>query len=203
MAISNGYATLADVKAAFRINDDVDDTLLELSIESASREIDGWCERVFYNAGTATRVYVPTDSFLVETEDIISVTTLKTSSTGDTFDTTWSAPGDYQLEPLNGISGGLTVPRNRIRAIGSYVFPLWDPRNINAHEATVQVTGVFGFEAIPTAVKQACIILSQRQFKRYDTPLGISYDELGAMRVGRVDPDIQNLLSPYKKVRMA
>jgi len=124
MAISNGYATLADVKAAFRITDDVDDTLLELSIESASREIDGWCERVFYNAGTATRVYVPTDSFLVETEDIISVTTLKTSSTGDTFDTTWSAPGDYQLEPLNGISGGLTVPRNRIRAIGSYVFPL-------------------------------------------------------------------------------
>ena len=203
MAISNGYATLADVKAAFRINDDVDDTLLELSIESASREIDGWCERVFYNAGTATRVYVPTDSFLVETEVIISVTTLKTSSTGDTFDTTWSAPGDYQLEPLNGISGGLTVPRNRIRAIGSYVFPLWDPRNINAHEATVQVTGVFGFEAIPTAVKQACIILSQRGFKRYDTPLGITYDELGAMRVGRVDPDVEKLLSPYKKVRMA
>jgi len=46
MTISNGYATLADVKAAFRIIDDVDDTLLELSIESASREIDGWCERV-------------------------------------------------------------------------------------------------------------------------------------------------------------
>lgn len=203
MTITNGYATLADVKAAFRIIDDVDDTLLELSIESASREIDGWCERVFYNAGTATRVYVPTDSFLVETEDLISVTTLKTSSTGDTFDTTWSAPGDYQLEPLNGISGGLTVPRNRIRAIGSYVFPLWDPRNINAHEATVQVTGVFGFEAIPTAVKQACIILSQRGFKRYDTPLGITYDELGAMRVGRVDPDVEKLLSPYKKVRMA
>ena len=203
MTISNGYATLADVKAAFRIIDDVDDTLLELSIESASREIDGWCERVFYNAGTATRVYVPTDSFLVETEDLISVSTLKTSSTGDTFDTTWSAPGDYQLEPLNGISGGLTVPRNRIRAIGSYVFPLWDPRNINAHEATVQVIGVFGFEAIPTAVKQACIILSQRGFKRYDTPLGITYDELGAMRVGRVDPDVEKLLSPYKKVRMA
>jgi len=203
MAITNGYATLTDVKAAFRITDDVDDTLLELSIESASREIDGWCERIFYNAGTATRVYIPTNAFLTETDDLISVTTLKTSSTGETFDTTWSAPGDYQLEPLNGISGGLTVPRHRIRAIGSYVFPLWDPRNINAHEATVQVTGVFGFETIPTAVKQACIILSMRQFKRYDTPLGITYDELGAMRVGRVDPDIEKLLSPFKKVRMA
>lgn len=40
MTITNGYATLADVKAAFRIQDTVDDTLLELSIESASREID-------------------------------------------------------------------------------------------------------------------------------------------------------------------
>ena len=203
MAITNGYATLSDVKLAFRITDNVDDTLLELAIESASREIDGWCERVFYNAGTATRVYIPTDSFYTETDDLISLTTLKTSTTGESFDNTWES-GDYQLEPLNGISGGLTGhPATRIRAIGNKIFPLWDPRNINSHEATVQVTGVFGWSAVPTAVKQACIILSMRQFKRYDTPLGITFDELGAMRVGRVDPDIQNLLSPFKKVRMA
>ena len=206
MAITNGYATLNDVKAAFRIpvSDTVDDTLLELSIEAASREIDGWCERVFYNAGTATRVYIPTDAYYIETDDIISITTLKTSTTGESFDNTWTDPGDYQLEPLNGISGGLTGhPTTRIRAIGNKVFPLWDPRNINSHEATVQIVGVFGWSAVPTAVKQACIILAQRMFKRFDTPLGITYDELGAMRVGRVDPDIQNLLSPFKKVRMA
>ena len=204
MAITNGYATLTDVKAAFRITDDVDDTLLELSIEAASREIDGWCERVFYNAGTATRIYIPTDSFYVETDDLISVTTLKTSTTGESFDNTWSDAGDYQLEPLNGISGGLTGhPVTRIRAVGNKIFPLWDPRNINSHEATVQVTGVFGWAATPTAIRQACIILSQRMFKRFDTPLGITYDELGAMRVGRVDPDIQNLLAPFKKLRMA
>ena len=204
MAITNGYATLADVKGAFRITDNVDDTLLELSIESASREIDGWCERVFYNAGTATRIYIPTDSFYVETDDLISVTTLKTSTTGESFDNTWSDADDYQLEPLNGVSGGLTGhPTTRIRAVGNKIFPLWDPRNINSHEATVQITGVFGWAAIPTAIKQACIILSMRQFKRYDTPLGITFDELGAMRVGRVDPDIQNLLSPFKKLRMA
>lgn len=203
MAITNGYATLTDVKAAFRITDSVDDSLLELSIESASREIDGWCERVFYNAGTATRVYIPTDSFYVEIDDLVSLTHLKTSSTGETFDNTWTS-GDYQLEPLNGVSGGIiNHPATRIRAIGNKIFPLWDPRNINSHEATVEVRGVFGWSAVPTAVKQACIILSMRQFKRYDTPLGITFDELGAMRVGRVDPDIQNLLSPFKKVRMA
>jgi hypothetical protein len=204
MAITNGYATLADVKGAFRITDNVDDALIELSIESASREIDGYCERVFYNAGTATRVYIPTDTFYTETDDIISVTTLKTSSTGESFDTTWSASGDYQLEPLNGISGGLVGhPATRIRAIGSYLFPLWDPKNVNSHEATVQVTGVFGWSAVPTAIRQATIILAMRQFKRYDTPLGVSFDELGALRVGRVDPDVEKLLMPFKKVRMA
>lgn len=204
MAITNGYATLADVKSGFRIQDSVDDTMLELSIEAASREIDGYCERVFYNAGTATRVYIPTDTFYTETDDIISITTLKTSSTGESFDTTWSASGDYQLEPLNGISGGLVGhPATRIRAIGSYLFPLWDPKNVNSHEATVQVTGVFGWSAVPTAIRQATIILAMRQFKRYDTPLGVSFDELGALRVGRVDPDVEKLLMPFKKVRMA
>ena len=98
MAITNGYATLTDVKAALRIpvSDTVDDSLLETSIEAASREIDGYCERVFYNAGTATRVYVPTDPFLVDVDDLQSVTTLKTSSTGDTFDQTWGT-ADFQL----------------------------------------------------------------------------------------------------------
>ncbi|WP_347852205.1 phage head-tail connector protein [Planktomarina sp.] len=204
MAITNGYATLADVKGAFRITDNVDDALIELSIESASREIDGYCERVFYNAGTATRVYIPTDTFYTETDDIISVTTLKTSSTGESFDTTWSASGDYQLEPLNGISGGLIGhPATRIRAIGSYLFPLWSPKNVNSHEATVQVVGVFGWSAVPTAIRQATIIQASRLFKRLDTPLGISYDELGSLRVGRVDPDVEKLVMPFRKVRMA
>jgi len=86
------------------------------------------------------------------------VTTLKTSSTGDTFDQTW-ATTDYQLEPLNGVIGGIIeTPFTRIRAIGSYLFPLWEPRNVNAHEATAQVVGVFGRATVPTAVKQACII---------------------------------------------
>ncbi len=40
MAITNGYATLAQVKAALRITDSVDDPLLEMAIESGSRAID-------------------------------------------------------------------------------------------------------------------------------------------------------------------
>lgn len=204
MAIVNGYVSLSEVKAALRITDSQDDDLLELSIEAASREIDGYCERIFYNAGTATRVYIPTDNFLTETDDLVSISQLRTSSTGESFDTTWNLSTDVQLEPLNGVTGGLAQPYTRLRAIGDYLFPVWDPRNVNAHEATVQVTGVYGWASVPKAIKQATLLLSLRQFKRYDSPLGVAgFGDIGVVRVGRFDPDVESLVSPYRKVRMA
>jgi hypothetical protein len=203
MAITNGYATLAQLKAALRISDTVDDSLLETSIESASRQIDGACERVFYST-SGSRVYRPTDSFTCEIDDLSTLTTLKTSSRGDgVFDITWTAL-DRQLEPLNGLSGGSYRPFDLIRAVGEYLFPLWDPKSVNNYEATVQVTGVFGWTTVPTDIKQATILLAMRQFKRYDSPLGVAgFGDLGVIRVGRIDPDIESLIMPYKKIRMA
>ena len=203
MAITDGYATLSDVKAALRITDNVDDSLLEISIEAASREIDGWCERVF-TSSTATRIYRPTDVFSVDVDDLQSITTLKTDSDGDgVFDVTWETT-DYQLNPLNGIAGGISTPYTQVRAIGEYLFPIYEPRNVNANEASIQINGVWGWASVPTAVKQACIILSMRQFKRYDSPTGVmGFGDLGVMRVGRVDPDVEKLLMPFRKMSFA
>lgn len=197
MAITNGYATLAQIKASLRITDNVDDELLELAVESASREIDSVCERVFYST-SATRIYTPRDSYVTEIDDVVSVTSIKTSSAADgNFDTTWGA-NDYQLEPLNGVAGGVTVPYSHIRAVGDYTFP------ISGGEATVQVVGTFGFASIPTAVKQATVILASRIFKRNDSPLGVAgFGDLGVIRVNRIDPDVEALIHPYKKVRFA
>ena len=202
MALTNPYCSLSELKAALRITDSVDDTLLELSIDSASRQIDGYTERRFYSA-TATRIYAPQTSTICEIDDLVSITSLKTSSDGDgAFDITWGAT-DYQLEPLNNLNGGLYTPYTRIRAIGDYLFPEFPNYGLNG-EATVQVTGVFGFQTVPHDIKQACIILSMRQFKRYDSPLGVAgFGDIGAMRVTRVDPDVQALLEPYVKVRLA
>lgn len=202
MAITDGYASLVEVKAALRISDDVDDAMLEIAIESASRQIDGYAERVF-TSNTATRLYVPMDSYVTQIDDLVTLTSLESSSDGTAFDTTWTA-SDYQLEPLNNISGGLTQPYTRIRAIGDYLFPIWDGRDTNAHEATVRLVGTFGWPTVPLAIKQATILLSMRQFKRYDAPLGIAgFGDLGGMRVSRIDPDVEALVSPFKKVRMA
>jgi hypothetical protein len=203
MAITNGYASLAELKAALRISDNVDDALLETSIESASRQIDGACERVFYSTA-GTRVFRPRDSFFCDIDDLVTLTTLKTSSRADgTFDITWSAT-DYQLEPLNGLVGGTYRPFDRITAIGEYLFPLWEPKSVNAYEATVQVAGTFGYATAPIDIKQATILLAMRQFKRYDSPLGVAgFGDLGVVRVGRIDPDIESLIMPYKKIRFA
>lgn len=197
MALTNGYCTLADVKGSLGITDNIDDALIELAIESASRAIDSECERQFFTTN-ATRVYVPRDSFITETDDIVSVTTFKTSSAADkVFDITWT-PDDIQLEPLNGLAGGIPTPFTQVRAVNDYTYP------ISGGEATVQITGTFGFASVPTAIKQATVLYASRIFKRNDSPLGVAgFGDIGVVRVSKIDPDIASLISPYKKVRFA
>jgi hypothetical protein len=203
--ITNGYASLADVKLAARITDTIDDALLELSIESSSRDIDAYTERVFFNTGATaiSRVYIPQDLYLLETDDIVSVTTIKSDSTGEGgFDLTWDE-ADYQLEPLNGIAGGIVTPATRIRAVGAKLWPIYQPRDLNAGQASVQITGVFGFASIPIAIKQATVLASLRAYKRYESPTGVlGFSDMGVVRVGRLDPDVQRLIDPYRKLRM-
>jgi hypothetical protein len=198
MAINNGYATLAQVKSALRISDNVDDTLLEMAIESASRVLDEYTNRNFYNAGTAVRYYAPSDDFNVTIDDMISVSSVQTMSTDDqVYDTTWTST-DYQLEPLNGIADGIAQPYNHIRAVGNYTFLTL------GGEATVKITGVFGWNAVPIQVTQACVIQASRIYKRLDSPLGIISGELGSMRVGaRIDPDVAQLVDSLRKIRFA
>jgi len=197
MAITNGYCSLSQVKASLRITDSVDDDLLELAVESASREIDQACERVFYQSDSETRIFAARDSFICEIDDLYSFTSLKTAQDSDgVFDTTWEAK-DYQLEPLNGIAGGIPHPFTQIRATDEYLFPL------DNGEALVQVTGDWGWASVPTAITQATVILAARIYKRNDSPLGVAgIGDLGVIRVGRLDPDVQALIHPFMKVRM-
>jgi hypothetical protein len=198
MAITNGYATLSEIKASARITDTIDDALLELAVESASRMIDSYTQRYFYNAGTATRLFVPQDNYLTEIDDAIAITAIETSD-GDNFGTTWQTK-DYQLEPLNGTVDGLTGhPATRIRAVDDFLF------NVLAGEATVRVTGTWGWSAVPVAVKQATVIQAARIFKRNDSPLGIAgFGDMGVVRVGsQLDPDVRQLVEVYRKVRFA
>lgn len=200
MPVVNGYASLNDLKIALRIEDGVDDSLLEIALESASRLIDEYTMRSFYNAGTATRLFVPNDDYCAAIDDAISISSIAVSTLlNKTYDQTWTS-AEYQLEPLNNVVDGLSGwPYTRIRAIGVWEFPYDEDDEI----ATVQVTGVWGWSAVPTAVKQATIIQAMRIFKRLDSPLGvISSPDTGYFRVSsRIDPDVAMLLNSYRKTR--
>lgn len=197
MALTNAYASLIQLKSAIGIADGIDDPMLEMAIESASRQIDSYTERYFYNAGTAVKIFAPIDNWVCPTEDFITLSKVETSEDGESWDTEWAAT-DWQAEPLNGRAGGLVTSYTQIRAIESYLFPY---RN---GEATVRLTGTWGWSAVPIAITQATIILASRIFKRLDSPLGIISGELGSMRVGyRLDPDVQHLIDPYRKIATA
>ena len=196
------YATLAQVKSALRITDQIDDGLLNTAIDSASRWVDGWCDRDFTPAGTAitTRDYTPTDTFgVIYIDDCVEVTEVRID---DDLDRTFSKvllTQDYLLEPVNEVRYGLRLPFTKLRSYEDGYWPVF------RSQPTVRVSGRFGWPEVPTAVREATILQASRLFTRLDAPLGIAgFGDLGGMRVSRfVDPDVEMLLAPYRRVRYA
>jgi len=206
MAITNGYATRNQIKAALRIGtaDTIDDDLIDNCAGAASRLIDGYCNRKFWAVASATsRLFTAEDSFYCSIDDVAGTAiTVQTSNNGDgIFDVTFAVT-DYQLEPLNQNLDGLTWSYDKVRAVGDYLFPTLNSNY--GSQALVKITAIFGWPAVPEEVTQATIIQASRLFKRYDSPLGVAgFGDMGAIRVSRaLDPDVAQLVEPYRRMRM-
>lgn len=197
---STVYTTLSDVKNALQIEDTLDDTAIEAAILTASRQIDEYCQRFFYQEGTtgspSVRYYTAYSPWYIETDDIVSVNQLATDPDFDqSYSTIWNtttAPLDVMYEPVNNPKKGW--PYTRILAIGSQVFPYFFPQ-------TVKITGVFGFPQVPYEVELACKIQASRLFVRKQSPFGIAGSvELGTVRLNsRLDPDVEMLLKTFRR----
>jgi len=198
MPIVNGYCTLAEVKSALRITDSTDDSLLEKAIEGASRRIDGYTGRFFYQQSATISMYTR-DIYTVQLQnDLVSVTTLKTDDNGDgSFENTWTVNTDYQLQPLNTVLQ--SRPYNRVVAVGGKTFPIM----IQPDLPGVQINGVWGWSAVPNDVREACVLLSMRGFARYNAALGVVGFADMAIQVRSVDPDVRDMLSPYVQYGIA
>lgn len=197
---STVYTTLADLKNALQIEDSNDDTALQAAILTASRQIDEYCQRFFYQEGTtgspSVRYYTAYSPWYIETDDIVSVNQLATDPDFDqSYSTIWNTttnPKDVMYEPVNNPKKGW--PYTRILAIGSQVFPYFFPQ-------TVKITGVFGFPEVPYEVELACKIQAARLFVRKQSPFGIAGSvELGTVRLNsRLDPDVEMLLKTFRR----
>lgn len=198
MAITNGYCTLSELKDSLQIDDSVDNASLEAAIMSASRMIDDYTQRFFYKDGTiaspVTRYYTPEDAISLNIDDIVTVSSVATDN--DllfTYTTVWST-SDFVVEPIN--NPRKSWPYNRLVAVGAYVWPFQIPQS-------VKITGAWGWSAVPQEIQLATKIQASRLFIRRQSPFGIAGSpELGTVRLSsRLDPDVEALIRPFKKVR--
>jgi hypothetical protein len=179
------------VKAALRISDNTDDALLENAIEGASRRIDGYCDRFFYQKN-ATAQFFTRYEYKLDVTDFVSITTLKTDDNGDgIYENTWTA-SEYYFEPTNTSITG--IPYRRIVAVNGATFPIFtDPTT-----PPIQINATWGWSSIPDDVREACVLLAMRGFARYNAALGIVGFADMAITVRAVDPDVRDMLNPYR-----
>lgn len=200
MAPTNGYCTAAQFKTHAGITDTTDDTTIDRVITAVSRAIDDHCHRRFWvNAAESpeTRYHTAEWPDLLQVDDVVSLTSLKSDHDGDrVYEYTWLNT-DYDLEPYNASLDGKPYTRIELAPRGTRQFPVGMRRG-------VELVGRFGWPAVPPVVTEACLIQSLRIFKRKDSPFGIAgASEFGQLAIlkPRLDPDVELMLIPVISMR--
>lgn len=193
------YATLAEFKAAVGIltSDTADDTALQAVLDATDTLIDLYCDRkTGFGTASETRYYTADDYRYVLTDDLVSVTTLSTDDDANgTYETTWTANTDFRLAPVNASLDGF--PYTAIET--SVTWPRNFPKDVYLG---VKVVGVFGFPAVPAAVKQAEIIQANAVWVSRTSPYAVvGSQELGGIlrQTRALHPEAALILEPYRK----
>lgn len=171
MTIANGYATVEELQAALDPTGAAsfaaaEHGLMEVAIEAASRWVDETTGSRFYLT-VGPRVYTADWYDLLYIDDATAVTAVKTDENGDgVYETVWSA-SDYVLEPRGNPGQGRPYRQIRInRELGRHAFPRLS--------GGVEVTGSFGYGVAPAVVKQACLLVAHRLYRRKDAIFGVA-----------------------------
>jgi len=166
-------------------------------ITAVSRGIDKQCSRYFYKSSAhEVRYFTAKNVNRCFVGDIVSITALYTDNlSGDrTYPFTWSAT-DYDLWPYDAATDSEAEPYRFIDVAprGLYQFPIGLAKG-------VKLDAVFGWSAVPAMIAKACLLWSERTYKRLSTPLGTSsMSGLGivSIKVPPPDPDVLVMLSNY------
>jgi hypothetical protein len=214
---TNGLCTLQQVKQAMSVTDDADDDELNICIDAASRQVEYFCGRRFWQDATVSaRVFKAETPFLCDIDDMMTTVGLIVQSDpyGDgSFPNTWQNPtlqsdgsltgGDFQLEPLNGLLQGQAWAFERFRPIRSFVDPIYGGLSypIPFVVAQIKVTAKWGWNYVPTPVSRATVYQTVQLFKAADTPFGATpFAEVGIMRLKpNLHPTAEALLQPYSR----
>lgn len=167
------------------------DAAIEIAVPAANQMIDGYMGTSFEPGEPQARIYEasPFDTELW-IDDCGNLAAVAVDRDGDgTFEEAWVEGTNYITHPANAVI--TSVPINRIEVLVGTRFP--------RHRRSVEVTGEFGWAAIPAGVREAAVLLANRFLTRMRAaPLGILVAEaenaVAMARLGRIDPDAAALL---------
>ena len=199
MAWQPVYASVAELKAYERIADLVDDNEIAFALEASSRSVDQYANRQFGKTALEARVYTPEWDrrrcrWVVEIDDVQDITGLLVS-VDDDDDGVFDKPvDDFRLFPFNAADTARPYEMLVVRPTSTNL-PV-------TTEGSLQVTALFGWNAVPVPVKQACLLQANRLMKRRDAPFGVAGSpEIGSelRLLDKVDPDVAVALRPFQR----
>ncbi len=204
MTITNGYATLAQLKSAVGATQTTDDTVMEMAIAAASRDIDKHCGRRFWQDATVqVRTYHAENPLLCLVDDISTTSGLivKSDISGvGAYDLTMTLTTDFLCYPLNAAAEVPVMPYEELRVVTGVTttglgFSVYGTR------PGVQVTAKFGWPAVPDNVTEACVLQAVQLYKSKDAPFGIMSfgDGGGGLTVRSMHPVAAGLLMDFRK----
>ena len=204
MAIVNGYCALSELKTYLGLSFSGQDDNIENAIEGASREIDQYTGRIFYQTSSQDNYYTPNNFFIQAVDDISTATGLvvKLDTTDDgTHNKTLTKDTDFALLPVN-VTNALdqNQPYTHIKILDNRSSERFDPDIFN----NIKVTAQFGFSSVPDAIKQATFLQATRLFKRKDSPFSVyGNPETGTAELfNKFDPDALKLIKGYSKRKL-
>ena len=208
MTITNGYSTRVLLKAELNIPtaDTDDDTRIDAAVNGASRQIDAFCGRKFWQDATVVdRQFFADDLYELCGFDISTTTGLVVKIDNDdsgTYETTLTIDTDFIVAPVNAADEYPVWPYTSLKILttGSYLWPLQ-----TSGRPGVQITAKFGWPAVPDVVAQACLIQAKNLFKATSgTFSGYQLSEGAgiALRIPGMDYVAAALLDEFRRERV-
>ena len=199
VSVNKFYCGLEELKDRLSVTDNTDDYAAQMAIQAASSWINEYTSQHFYRI-TETRTFRPESIWELDIDPVVSVSALNVDTTGNgTFDQAWTQGTDYQLivgaRSYNVNAAGIARPYRKVQVLqaGKW-FPFTWPYS---HLDRVQITGTWGWPAVPPPVSQACLTLASQFFKEKDAPFGVAgVADYGVIRI-QSSPWIVELLRPY------
>lgn len=203
-AVQHGYCTVDDLREHLGESKpgNLPENLLVRAINAASRAVDNWTGRRFWQDPTPQAILVQPsmvgyDLWLPGNTEISTTTGLAvaTDNGTGTYPTALAMDTDYRLWPYAANTGGSEYGAWwMLEGLGTSRFAVRGVRGLYP----VRVTARFGWAFVPDPVEQATLLKAAALFKRKDAPFGVmQFGDIAAVRVTRQDIDVVELLSPY------